>query len=87
MPNHIKTVYNLCEMESRDTESQQKKNDFRKEIKIVFYSIENSINEEAKNFGFERKSIRKWRKRLLILTKVSGYLRPKLYTNEKTKKI
>ena len=36
-------------------------------------------------FGVEKKSIRKWRKQLPELTKVSRYLSPKFYTIEKDK--
>ena len=43
-----------------------------KKIKIANYSIENSINKAAENFGDERKSIRKWREQLPELTKVSS---------------
>ena len=54
MPNHIKNVYNLCEMESKDTRSHKTVADNQK---IAFYFIENSINKDIENFGVERKSI------------------------------
>ena len=52
-------------------------------IKITFYSIENSINKAAENFGVERKYIRKWLKQLSELTKVPSKSKTKTFQKEK----
>ena len=61
-------------MESNDTMIYKT---VAEKIKIAFYSIENSINKAAGIFGVERKSISKWKKQLLELTKVSSNCKTK----------
>ena len=75
-------IYNLCEIESKDTRSHKT---VVERIKIAFYSIENSINKAAENFWVERKSIRKWREQFSELGKVSSKSKTKtLHKGKKT---
>ena len=68
-------------MKSRDARSHKT---VAEKFKITNYSIENSINKAVENFGVERKSIRKWRKQLPELTKVSS--KSKIKTLQKGRK-
>ena len=66
----IKITSELSLLEEMESKHLRFHNTVAQQIIIANYSIQNSINKGAENFGVERKSIRKWIQQLPELTQV-----------------